>query len=285
MADESACGGLTVAYEGFLKVQFSVLISVYKAELAEHLDACLASLACQTIAAAEIVLVEDGPIPIELTDVIDRYRTILPIVSLPLKENVGLAQALNQGLAVCSYELVARMDTDDVCLPHRFQMQLAYMEAHPEVAVLGAMVEEYDAKLEKSKGIRKVPLTDAEVLEFAKRRSPVSHPSVMFRRSAVMAVGGYPPFRKAQDYALWSLMLTRGLIIRNLPDLVLKMRAGDDLLSRRGVDYLTQERLILAYQRRIGFISLYEYSLNIILRTVLRRSPIILKRLVYKIAR
>ena len=268
-----------------MTADFSVLISVYASEKPEFLAACLDSLTTQSCVAGEVVLVEDGPIGEPLKAVIDQYRASLPIVSVVLPTNVGLANALNEGLKHCSHDFVARMDTDDICLPERFERQLAYMQAHPEVAVLGAMVEEFDVTMSHSLGPRKLPLDHQALYAFAKRRSPLSHPTVMFRKQAVLAVGGYPSFRKAQDYALWSLMLQNGHRIENLPDILLKMRAGSELMQRRGKDYLKHELAIIRFQKDIGFIGSGAFIANSLMRSVVRRSPAFLKQLLYKFAR
>ncbi|MGE6821320.1 glycosyltransferase [Pseudomonas soli] len=268
-----------------MTADFSVLISVYASETPEFLAACLDSLAGQTLAPREIVVVEDGLIGAPLKAVIERYRTSLPIVSVALAQNVGLANALNAGLAKCSCELVARMDTDDICLPERFERQIAYLQEHPEVDVLGAMVEEYDVTMSQSLGIRKLPLSHDALRAFAQRRSPLSHPTVVYRKQAVLDVGGYPSFRKAQDYALWSLMLQRGYRIENLPDVLLKMRAGSGLMQRRGKEYLKHELAIIRFQKDIGFIDLKTFVSNTLIRSVVRRSPAFLKQLIYKFAR
>lgn len=268
-----------------MTADFSVLISVYASEKPEFLVACLESLTVQTCKAQEVVLVEDGPISDSLKAVIEQFRSKLPIVSVVLPVNVGLANALNEGLKYCTHELVARMDTDDICLPVRFERQLTYLQAHPEVTVLGAMVEEYDVTMRHSLGPRRLPLDHDALYAFSKRRSPLSHPTVMFRKSGVQAVGGYPSFRKAQDYALWSLMLQKGYRIENLPDILLKMRAGSELMQRRGKDYLKHELAIIRFQKDIGFIGGGAFVINTLLRSIVRRSPAFLKQLLYKFAR
>ena len=268
-----------------MTAEFSVLISVYASEQPQYLAACFDSLAAQTLAAKEVVVVEDGPIGADLQAVIERYRSTLPIVSVVLPSNVGLANALNAGLAACTTELIARMDTDDVCLPYRFERQIGYLLANPHIDALGAMVEEYDVTMTRSLGIRSLPLDHAALLTFAKRRSPLSHPTVVYKKQAVLAVGGYPKFRKAQDYALWSLMLQKGYQIANLPEVLLNMRAGAGLMQRRGKDYLKHELAIIRFQKDIGFISQQEFFVNSLLRSIVRRSPDAIKQLIYKFAR
>jgi len=266
-------------------LKFTVLISVCASERPIYFQECLQSIIDQSLACSELVLVQDGPLPIELLSVIDFYSRELPIVSVVLDENEGLAAALNRGLGYCTHDIVARMDTDDICIFDRFEKQILFMQQNPDVDVLGAWIEEYDVTMTKSLGVRYTPLDSTKIMRFARRRSPISHPSVMFRKSAVLAVGGYPNFRKAQDYALWSLMLTQGYKMQNLGEVLLKMRAGDGLLERRGGEYLKHELRILKYQYEIGFINSVEYVTNYIARSVVRLSPPTFKRIFYRLWR
>ena len=118
-------------------MKFSVLMSLYYKEKAEYLTQCFASLAVQTVPASEIVLVFDGQIPQQLQDCVTEWQQKLPLKIVPLPQNVGLGKALNAGLAECSNEWVFRMDTDDLCVQDRFAKQIAYIEAHPEVSMVG----------------------------------------------------------------------------------------------------------------------------------------------------
>lgn len=264
---------------------FSVLMSVHASEQSSYLEACLESLLGQSLLASEVVLVEDGPLPKILRESIEKFRNVLPLISVKLASNIGLACALNEGLRHCRYDIVARMDTDDVCVPERFEKQISFMSRHPEVDVLGAMVEEFDCSMQHSLGIRQLPLTHAELFRFAKMRSPISHPTVVFRKQAVLGVGGYPSFRKAQDYALWSLMLTKNYHMQNMDEVLLKMRAGSGMMARRGSEYLKHELAILKFQLNIGFISRREYFFNYMIRSVVRRSPVSIKKILYRFAR
>ncbi|ELK0490891.1 glycosyltransferase, partial [Escherichia coli] len=105
-------------------MNFSVLMSLYIKEKPEYLHECLKSLYEQTKQADEIVLVYDGPITNELDKVVNYWLNSLPIKIIKLSKNVGLGQALNKGLAQCENDYVARMDTDDICHPKRFEIQI-----------------------------------------------------------------------------------------------------------------------------------------------------------------
>src|SRR5690606_1010859 len=261
-------------------MSLSVLMSVYKAEKPEFLKIALESLVDQTVRADEVVLVEDGPLPDTLHEIIEQYREPLNIQSVPLPRNVGLARALNAGLAHCSHELVARMDSDDISLPQRFEKQLAYMEAHPEVAASSAALDEFDENGEVFSS-RVLPLRHEELRAFARRRSPLSHAVAIFRKSAVLAVGGYPPFKRSQDVALWSLLLVKGYRLGNLPDTLFKVRAGAAFMTRNGLRSLHHEYAVIRYQRRIGFLTRREMARNLCVRFVLAVVPQGIKKQLY----
>lgn len=126
-------------------MQFSVLISVYHREVPSYLSASLQSIFNQTLVPSEVVLVKDGPLTPELDLVIDEFvakYSTLKIVILP--ENVGLGRALNEGLKHCSHELVARMDSDDICKPDRFEKQIMAFEQQKDVAVVGSWIDEFE---------------------------------------------------------------------------------------------------------------------------------------------
>ena len=112
---------------------FSVLMSVYKNEKPIYFDKYLSSLSTQEISPKEIIIVIDGIIPVEITKIILKWKKILPIIEIPLENNVGLGNALNEGLKYCSNNWVFRMDTDDVCTPNRFMKQIEYIQKKPNV--------------------------------------------------------------------------------------------------------------------------------------------------------
>lgn len=268
--------------------KFSVLISVYGMDHPGYFDTALHSIYDdQTLKPSQIVLVIDGVIGIELERCVSMWEhkleSLLSVVRLG--KNKGLGCALNEGLKACKYEIIARMDSDDISLPKRFEEQVVFLERNPEIDVLGAYIEEFDSSSNAVVGCRHVPTDDEHIKIMAKRRNPISHPVVMFKKSVVLNVGGYPEFRKSQDYALWSKLIVKGARFANMPKVLLRMRAGTGLMHRRGWRYLMHERAILKFQRDIGMISTKCFYENILIRSVFRLAPTFIKKQLYMYGR
>ena len=268
---------------GSSDIMFSVLMSIYGKERPEYFLEALQSLENQELRADEVVLVIDGPIPNELYDLIEAFRAKLNIRTVVLPENQGLRAALNKGLEACAHDLVARMDTDDVALPNRFARQLPFMIEHPEVVASSALIEEFDDGGDVL-GVRFVPAEQAQIMEFAKMRSPLSHPAAIYRRSIVQSVGGYPD-AFPEDHALWSLMLARGFQMANIQEVLLRMRANNEFIRRRGKSFFRGQLGVIRFQRKIGFISSREAIAAVAFRAFLHLSPAPMRRWMYRLAR
>lgn len=184
--------------------KFSVLMSVYSKELPELLDVSLDSIFNQSTLPNEVVVIVDGPIPIELISVLESYLYMHPTILriFKLDENVGLAKALNFGLSKCRYSLVARMDSDDVCEFKRFETQLAMFKEKPHLDVIGSYVNEIDINSEFIK-VRKVPQDDEKIRKMI-WSCPMVHPSIMYKKDRILEIGGYnSTLKRRQDYELW----------------------------------------------------------------------------------
>lgn len=270
--------------ENILLSQFSVLMSVYWKESPSSLKDCFVSLSNQTLKPNETILVEDGPLGEELNLVIDQFRDILKINSIRLEKNYGLAYALNVGLKHCSNELVARMDTDDICKYDRFEKQLKFMQYHPEIGVCGSYATEFKEDIFEAKDIKYLPLEHKELYKFAKKRCPLNHMTVLFRKSIVLSVGGYPLICP-EDYALWSVLLVNNIKMANIPESLVYIRTNNDFYKRRGKLFFKGEFNLIKFQRKLGFLTFYEFCRNVTLRFFLRYSPDALKILLYSYAR
>lgn len=265
-------------------MDFSLLMSVYKHEKPKHLTACFDSIYIQTVQPKEIVLVEDGPLPADLQQIIERERSRFPYLrTIVLEKNQGLGIAMQKGLAHCTYDYIARMDTDDICMPERFEIQTKYLEQHPDIDVLSAWITEFDNIPENTVAIRDLPESHNDIYSFGKRRNPINHPAVMFRKKAVIDAGGYQPFPLFEDYYLWARMLKKGYHFHNLQVSLLLFRRSPEMIRRRGG--LTYAQNEIHFQRKlheIGYITYFELIRNVCQRYGIRIAPNWLRSLIYE---
>lgn len=215
--------------------KYSVLQTVYRSDDPEYLQLSLKSMMDQYEKPDELVLVKDGPITSELQAVIDEIDKKYPgiIVQHQLEKNVGLGKALNEGLVLCKNELIARMDSDDISLPDRCGQQIALFSADPELDIVGCQVEEFSGSVDNIVGKRTVPLENAEIHRYARRRDPFNHPTVMYRKSKVMEFGPYGDYRKNQDTDLWVKLLSSGCKGANLPGKLFLFRFDEGTYKKR----------------------------------------------------
>lgn len=262
---------------------FSVLMSIYKNENPKFLRESLDSILNNTAYPDEIVMVKDGPLTPELETVLQKYQERTGLFHFVIhQKNQGLGLALRDGLVECKNELVARMDTDDICCTKRFEKQIEFFEKHPMVSVVGSYVDEFlkDPRYPYSKAI--FPTDDEAIRKFAKRRNPLKHPTVMFRKSAVIKSGNYRHFLWFEDYDLCIRMLLSGFRMANIPEILLHYRADSNLYTRRGgLSYLKQDLNFQKFMLNRGFINRREYIMNCIGRSFVRLMPNKLRTFVY----
>ncbi len=271
-------------------VPVSVLLSLYSREKPQYLREALSSIMEQTAMPAEVVMVLDGPVGDDLLGVLDEFSRregdAPDFRIVRLEKNMGLGRALSEGLRHCGNELVARMDTDDVMMPHRMAEQYRYMSSHPEIAVCGAWIDEFVVQEDGSRQVvstRRLPVEHDDIFNFGKGRSPMNHPVVMFRKSRVEATGGYEHFPLFEDYYLWVRMLCRGEKFHNLPESLLWFRLSDDVYKRRGgLRYAMDEVSLQRAIYRLGYISRVTMMKNVAIRFLVRLMPNCFRALVYK---
>jgi len=276
--------------DGFYFMNFSVLMSVYAGENPCCLDEALCSIwDQQTLKPGQIVLVKDGPLTEELDNCINVWKqksnNILTVVELP--ENVGLGAALNSGLSQCQYELVARMDSDDVSLPNRFEKQVDFLKLNPDIVLLSGYISEFKSVPDDACYIRKVPTDSKEIVKHLKWRNAFNHVTVIFKKSAVISVGGYnDELTYFEDYDLWIRLVQANYKVGNIPELLVNVRTGNNMIGRRhGLAYAKKELSFFGLQKERGFISGIEYCLLILLRIPLRLIPINILIILYQFLR
>lgn len=253
---------------------FSVCTSVYKNDKPEFVRVALDSmLVNQSVKPSEIVLVQDGPVPEELQQVLQVYEAKYPVVMhvIRLEKNGGLGNALKLGVENAKCNICARMDSDDICMPDRFEKQLAYLEAHPECDIVGGQMTEFIETPDNIVGRREVPLTNDEIYEYMKSRCALNHVTVMFRKEAVLKAGNYQDWFWNEDYYLWIRMMMAGCRFANIPDVAVNVRSGADQYARRGgKKYFDSEIGIKKLMLEKGMITRKEYIVNYIQRFIIQ---------------
>lgn len=264
--------------------QYSVLLSLYYKEKPEYLRESLDSVFCQSLPSDDVVLVEDGRVGDALECVVREYEGRYPQLHVVrFEKNRGLGYALNDGLRYCKHELVARMDTDDIAKPQRIEKQLRFMQEHPEIGMVGSWIEEFITDTNHIESVRKVPENPEEVLAYAKKRCPVNHPTVMYRKSEVLKVDGYQTKYFPEDYFLWIKMLMAGCQIYNIQESLLWFRYDPETFKRRGGwKYACDEAITQYHILNMGFISFPRFVENVCIRFVARVIPNSLRTLIYK---
>lgn len=255
-----------------MKQSFSVLMSVYKNDNSLFFRQALDSVMNQTSMPSEIVLMVDGPVSDELDSVIKEYQerySLLKVVRF--EQNQGLGKALEEGVKHATYDIVARMDSDDICMPGRFEKQLACFEQNPDLSIVGGTISEFIDTPDNVVGHRVCPLTDVEIKEYMKSRCGFNHMTVMFRKSEVLRVGNYQEWFWNEDYYLWLRMLLAGCKFANLPDTLVNVRVGRDMYARRGGwRYFKSEAGIQRYMWEHKLIGFLRYLYNVAIRFVLQ---------------
>lgn len=262
---------------------FSVLMSLYSRENPVFLEEALFSVYQQELLPSEVLIVIDGDITESLWGVINKYRNMLPIVTHQLPYNMGLGKALSIGIEVCSNEYIARFDTDDVCSPERFKKQYNLMVANTKVDILGTWVAEFESEPDNHHAIKKTPISHSDILKFAKSRNPFNHMSVMYKKSAVLAAGGYKDDYLYEDYSLWVRMIKNGCETANIPEVLVYARTGNGMEIRRGgLKYAKSEVKIQYSFYKIGFLSISELVRNLAIRIPVRLLPGSIRKFVYR---
>lgn len=266
-------------------------MSIYKSDVPELVRLALDSLLQQTLLPNEIVIVGDGPVPAELEQEVSSFKfrvskirtTPNPsfakggdlvqedrkesletrnqkpetiVTYLPQEKNGGLGEAMRIAAEAAKYDYLARMDSDDICLPDRFEKQMKCFEEDPELSLVGGMITEFDGEPENIIAKRILPLEDAEIKRMMRGRCAVNHVTVIFKKADLMKSGNYQPFWKQEDHYLWARMMEHGCKFRNIPDVVVNVRSGKDQIARRGgLRFYKSVVRVFWYMYRHGLIS------------------------------
>lgn len=265
-----------------INLNISVLIAVHYAINPIQVKVSIESIFHQKSIPRQIIIIADGPINAALSDYLSKINLKYnQIMILYLKENKGLAFALNQGLQKSNYELIARLDPDDVVVNNRFYEQKKNFDKNQYLSVCGSYSQE-TYKCKKKRLIKK-PLMDNEIKAAMKIKNPIIHSTVMFKKSDIQLVGGYPLIYKCQDYLLWIKCMEKSLIFKNIDKALVTSKLDKSLMKRRDMKYFRFEKKIYSYMLEKKIINCYLFYLNILFRFILRSLPYPLKFLLYQI--
>lgn len=265
--------------------KYSILMSVYAKEKPEWLQFSIESILKQNVKPNEFVIVEDGVLPKELNAVINnftiKHKNLFNVIKL--KKNIGLGPALKVGIENCHNELIARMDSDDYSVPERIEEQLKILEKNPNLDIIGSTVNEFEDDIKHTISIVSLPEKHDDIINYAKKRCPFRHPSLLYKKTAVINAGNYRDYHLCEDYDLYTRMLQNGSKCYNIQQPLTYMRVDKNFYKRRGgIKYLKSIIKFKKEQLQIGFITKKDFTRSTIAHVIVCLIPNALRRRVYR---
>lgn len=268
------------------KHTYSVLMSVYKYDDPDFLSIALKSIYDdQIVKPDEIVVVFDGPLTDELYAVLNEFQTEKEDVVkyYPQNENHGLGEALRIGSEKCTCDYIFRMDSDDISDPHRFERQIAYVETHPEIDVLGTDIAEFNESIDEDMRVRSCPEKHDDIVQMGKKRNPMNHVSVCMKKTALEKCGGYKTLLLLEDYYLWLNMIAAGCKLANIHESLVYVRVGNGFDSKRGSkERITGWKTLQDFMLEHGMISKKEARMNMLYIRAFVNTPPGVKKVLYE---
>ena len=242
--------------------KYSFLTSIYRNTKVDEMKVCIQSMINQSFVPEQIVIVIDGAIDGDLKGYIHLLKEsdseLYTIV--PLENNVGLGLALREGMTHCRNELIARMDTDDICTLDRCEKQLKCFELDDDLSIVGSNIAEFENNVDNVVSYRNVPVSHDEICEYLKSRCPLNHMTVMFKKSKVEEAGGYLAWHYNEDSYLWARMYLVGAKFLNIMENLVFARIDTTTFKRRGgYTYYKSERDLFKFMRKNKIINWMGY--------------------------
>jgi glycosyltransferase involved in cell wall biosynthesis len=253
---------------------FTVVMSVYDADSPMLFQRAVDSVLNQTVKPTEIIIVADGPVGDEIHEILKKLSVNDIIKVLKMDKNRGLAFARNLAIRESSNELIAVMDSDDVCVQDRFEFQIQeFFDENTDV--IGGWIEEFNVYPGDQDLIRKTPIDYESIYRIGKWRNPINHVTLMFKKSSYEKVGGYSELLANEDWEMIARMLANGLVVRNIPKVLVHVRGGGDMVKRRrsSRQYWGEMRAFkLMY--KCNYLGLTHFITSVSLRTLIRILPL-----------
>lgn len=263
---------------------FTVLMSVYANDSPLFLEEALESILNQSQLPNQLVIIQDGEISCNITEVIaifsEKVPFIVDVIALP--ENHGLGFALSKGVIASLNEIIIRADADDISVNNRFEKLTSYLKENPDISIVGSYIAEFSGSSTNIVGKRNVPLSSKEISKFAKYRSPFNHPSVAFKRSEILKIGNYRSVRGVEDYDLWIRAVYYNLSMANIPESLVLMRVGEGMYSRRGGKGYLKSYILVKYSAyKLNVINFVQFLLGVLIMSIHVNLPIFFKKIIY----
>jgi hypothetical protein len=206
----------------------TVVMSVYNG--ARFLDEAIDSIRTQSFGNFEFLIVDDGSTD-DSQRILARHAAVDDRIRILTQENRGLIESLNRAFAEAAGAYIARMDADDVSRRYRLEMQMDLMSSNPEIALVGGAIEIIDAEYRRFSVIR-LPTQPEPIRKHMRELGcALAHPTVLFRREAMLQMGGFrKAYKHAEDYDLWLRMLER-FDFANLQEVLVDYRRHDGSIS------------------------------------------------------
>ena len=266
-------------------IKFSVLMSVYHKENPIFLRNAIESVSIkQTIKPNEIVLIQDGPLTDELYHLIRYFESELPYFkTYSMEKNSGLGKALEYGVMKCTYDWIARMDSDDISIPDRFEKQVEFLKQHKNIDVLGSNITEFGENPEDVVAIKRMPNTHADIRAMLRRRTPICHVTAFIRKEKLLAAGGYQDLPYVEDYYLWARMFVNSSQFASVDESLVLVRVGNGMLARRGnKQQILSWKILNDYMYKNGLVSYLDVIINKFLIRMFLYMPVKMKEVLYK---
>lgn len=264
--------------------KYSVLMSVYFKDNPNWLTKSIDCMLNQTIKCDEFVIIEDGPLSMELNNVIDfykKYSTIFKIIKID--KNVGLGPALKLGVENCENEWIARMDSDDYSPCDRIEKQFSILRKFPDLGIIGSNAYEFCDNISNIVARVVLPETNEEIISFSKKRCPYRHSGILYKKSEILKAGNYQECYLCEDYDLYARMELNGVKGYNIQEPLLYVRVNSDFYNRRGgVKYL---KSLLKFKKRLykcNFYSFGDYIISSAAHIIVCLMPNSIRGFIYK---
>lgn len=264
--------------------KYTVLTTIYKNDKVDWVKESIDSMLNQSIKPDEFLILVDGPIDKDMKLLLKNYEQKNKVIKLVFfEENRGLGLTLRDGIKLSKNELIARMDSDDISVENRCEMQLEKFKEIPNLDIIGGNIAEFIDNVNNVISYRKVPEKDEEIKKFARRRNPFNHPSVMFRKSSVLKAGNYRKCHLCEDYDLWARMIMNNSYCHNTQNNIVYMRTSKEFYKRRGgLKYLKSMISLKKEFYKIGFLTFKDFTITSVCHIIMCIIPNCGRNFMYK---